>query len=287
MGFRFRIFLAALAFLQPILATASCVDDFVAIQAAARRRSEEIQLMQGLRLDLESLRQGAQTRLESAKETLMTLMKRGELLDTTVLSLADIVSDNSLPSIIRIRAKRAWRSGQGLPSANATLFEGKIYAIPPNITQSAEITKLVCVKQLGVDEETLAVRYLARLKENPDDGFAKAMLEDLPANVVKFAAEALMSKIPVLVFYTQPGCPHCAATEPAVAEMEKDFAGKLTVVRVKAIQDNVNLLRDLEGFPNLGFPRLRVYSGGKVLENLRGAKTAAEIKDAVAPHLPK
>jgi len=98
-----------------------------------------------------------------------------------------------------------------------------------------------------------------------------------------FDAVVLQSKVPCLVDFYADWCPPCQKTGPILAQLAKTWAGKLKVVKV-----NVDKFPSLaEQYKVEGIPDVRVFSGGKQIEQYVGFQTEEEWAAIVAKLLQK
>jgi thioredoxin 1 len=97
-----------------------------------------------------------------------------------------------------------------------------------------------------------------------------------------FEREVLRNELPVLVDLWAEWCQPCKVLEPRVAEVAREFEGKLKVVKVNVDQNP----RLAQMFQARSIPMLVLIVGGQVAGALRGAVPKHEIVDLVSPHLP-
>ena len=81
-----------------------------------------------------------------------------------------------------------------------------------------------------------------------------------------FEGEVLQSKEPVLVDFWGPQCKPCLALMPAVERFENDYAGKLKVAKVNAVENRMLCAR----LKVLGLPTFLFYKEGKEVNRLTG-----------------
>ncbi len=92
-----------------------------------------------------------------------------------------------------------------------------------------------------------------------------------------FEAEVLQSPLPVLVDFWAPWCGPCKAIAPVVAELAKDYAGRLKVVKIN-VDDHPQAP---SRYGVRGIPNLIVFKGGQVREQIVGAVPKAQLVKAI------
>jgi thioredoxin len=97
-----------------------------------------------------------------------------------------------------------------------------------------------------------------------------------------FEREVLASELPVLVDLYADWCAPCKVLEPRVAEVAREFEGKLKVVKVNT--DHSPQLA--QAFQARSIPMLVLIVGGRPVGALQGAVSKQEIVDLVTPYLP-
>ncbi len=86
---------------------------------------------------------------------------------------------------------------------------------------------------------------------------------------------------PVMVDFWAQWCRPCLALAPTVAEIAKEYSGKLKVLKMN-VDENINTPGQ---FNIRGIPTLLLFKGGKLAEQIVGALPKDQITKALAPHL--
>ena len=89
-----------------------------------------------------------------------------------------------------------------------------------------------------------------------------------------FDAEVVQSASPVLVDFWAPWCGPCRMLSPVIEELSKEYTGKVKVAKINT-DDHPNAA---SRFKISAIPTLLFFKGGKVVEQLVGVHSKAEIK---------
>ncbi len=94
-----------------------------------------------------------------------------------------------------------------------------------------------------------------------------------PVNDTDFNDKVLKSSIPVLVDFWAPWCGPCKAMLPIMDELEKDYDGKVSLVKM-----NVDENTDVPGKHNvMSIPTFLIVKGGEVVDSFVGTKSREEV----------
>ena len=102
-----------------------------------------------------------------------------------------------------------------------------------------------------------------------------------PVTAATFAAEVLNAPGPVLVDFWAEWCGPCKQIAPALDAIAQEHTGKLAVRKVN-IDENPTLARD---YQIMSIPTMAVFSGGKIVKQIIGAKPKAAILRDLAEFL--
>jgi len=103
----------------------------------------------------------------------------------------------------------------------------------------------------------------------------------MEVNETNFREEVLNSPIPVLVDFWAEWCVPCKMIEPIVLELEKEYAGKLKVVRVN-VDENQNLAIE---YGIMSIPTLGIFVNGVLVDQIVGAVPKRVIVDKLKKYL--
>ncbi len=89
-----------------------------------------------------------------------------------------------------------------------------------------------------------------------------------------FEKEVVQSQSPVLVDFWAPWCGPCRMLSPVIEEIAKEYTGKIRVAKINT-DDHPN---SATRFKISAIPTLLFFKDGKVIEQMVGVHSKAEIK---------
>ncbi len=146
----------------------------------------------------------------------------------------------------------------------------------PDATEDTRPVSLLTCKSCGARN-----RIRPSAKGVPACGTCKAALPWLvDASDSTFDTEA-DAAVPVVVDLWAPWCGPCRFVGPILAELARDYAGKLKVVKIN-VDDNP---RTSERFQAYSIPTMMVLKGGQPVDRIVGALPKDQLVARLAPHL--
>lgn len=107
------------------------------------------------------------------------------------------------------------------------------------------------------------------------------MTADLGVTADTFQSEVLESEVPVLVDFWAEWCGPCMAIGPAIVELATEYAGKAKVLKVNVDEERAIA----ERYGIMSIPALLVFKGGKLVDQVAGARPKAQIAQLIDRHL--
>ena len=92
-----------------------------------------------------------------------------------------------------------------------------------------------------------------------------------------FETEVLSSDLPVLVDFWAEWCAPCRAVEPIVAELAKDYEGKLKVGKLNVDENSKTAAK----YNILSIPTLLIFKKGEVVKTIIGAQSKERFKQQI------
>ncbi len=104
---------------------------------------------------------------------------------------------------------------------------------------------------------------------------------ELDVTQKSFKKEVLESDEPVLVDFWAAWCMPCRMIAPTIAEIAKDYTGRLKVVKVN-VDDSPGLAHE---YGISGIPTLAIFKGGELVQRVSGAYPKAALVQVIKPYL--
>ena len=103
----------------------------------------------------------------------------------------------------------------------------------------------------------------------------------LDVNDSEFEKEVLGSDLPVLVDFWAEWCMPCQMLTPIIAEIAKEYEGKLKVCKVNVDKSP----KTASEYGIRSIPTLIVFKGGKVVDTFMGALPKNALEESLKPHI--
>ncbi len=125
---------------------------------------------------------------------------------------------------------------------------------------------------------------LDRARQNPTCGKCKNSLpleKPVEAGDSDFDSLVTRSPVPVLVDFWAPWCGPCRMVAPVLEELSREYAGRLSVVKVNT-DDNREVA---QRFGIMSIPTLILFKNGEQAERLTGAVPKAHLEEVIRKHI--
>src|SRR5574340_279399 len=106
-------------------------------------------------------------------------------------------------------------------------------------------------------------------------------MSEITINESNFDQEILKSDVPTMVDFWAVWCGPCKILGPIVAEIAKEYEGKLKVGKVNVDENNSLASR----YNIMSIPTLKFFKGGKLVGEIVGAAPKSAIENEIRKHL--
>jgi len=96
-----------------------------------------------------------------------------------------------------------------------------------------------------------------------------------------FDKDVLQSETPVLVDFWAEWCRPCKMMTPTIDALANEYGGKVKIGKLNVDHNNNTAMR----YQVRGIPTLLLFKGGKVVEQMVGARSKADVQKVIDAHV--
>lgn len=185
------------------------------------------------------------------------------------------------------KVKKADASGLAMLVIDAEAISGGMrvelrhHSLLVHTTPISHLPPMKKSRVFGLGILILGLAFLSTVSASKDEDAAGEVIELTPDSFEKMVLHGAQDEVFFVKFYA-PWCGHCKKLEPIF-----ELAAQKTAHMIKLARLDADKNRDIaERYGIKGFPTLKIFKGGKLVQDYEGARTAQAIADAGLALLP-